>query len=783
MGVVNLIRITEENTKGKIGSFLKTYKELDMAYMTEYSEYIEWFKEFKSSVDSEKNIIAFDIETSRLYPINNKMTCFAVTWKREGVYFSRAFEVKSWTDEQIVKVLSSLNVLKSKKVLHNAYFDITTLAIVYGVRVKWDYDTYIMFHSSLTHRAKDVNSDGSLAVGEGNLGLSLKDLTRDFLKYGDYEEEIDNWKKDYCRKNKVKVKEEFTYDLIPIEILAPYNCMDTTCTYQLFEAGMKVVSALETSGFTKLRSIIKLMHETTEIYMKARIRGVNINRETIVSVSNDLRVIMEEAENNIYIDLKNEIREYKELTRKEYMEKLLMSDFENFAEGTPIKIYKNGTHKMAEKQVKLKPSDERFLNEEVILNLNSPPQKQKLFCEIMGLEPLELTDKKAPKVNTAFFEHYATEGYPQLKNIVTYLKAKKGINDFLGYYKHNCEEVEVPSNEEKTLWGLTSKTVDKVYPSYNLCGTRTFRTSTSTPNTAQVPSRGNISVIKKCYIAPKGYKMYYFDYASMELVLGAGLTKSKPLKEALESGYDLHSITAYEMFLDKMIEEKPEMVEYMNTHSKKEIYDYIKQNFDKTYRYRSKSVRFTVNYSGTEHSLAKNLKCSKKEARETLEQYFKANPELKEFFSKCHKLAVEKGYTENYFGARQVLDKCMGYNPNSKRKDYNAEAQLRKSTNFPVQSLNSFLTYRSIVKMDKEIQSKGYDDKMWMVMTVYDSACYYVHESIPEEEVVKMLEDNFMCKFMGMDVKIDIESGYNWYDLNKVESIRKGDMTGLEVYE
>ncbi len=775
--------LDEYNTQGKIQTFLTTYKDLEMRWGG-LNEFIEWYKGYIKEVDKESSIIAFDIETSKLYPIDNKFLMFAFAYKHDNIYKSVAFDCRDWSREEVIKVLKLINKFKSKIVLHNAYFDITTLAIMYGVKVKWDYDTYIIYHNAMTHRAKDVDDKGGLKINDENLGLSLKDLTKSFLPYGDYEEVLNNWKKDYCKNNKVKINEEFTYDVIPSEILAPYNCMDVICTLRLFEFGLKVIKSLEeATGFTKLRSIIKLMHETTDIYMKARIRGLNIDRDAVISVSDELHSVMVNAEKNIYIDLEKEIMKYKDLTRKEYMEKLLMTDFENFVENTPTAVHKNGNKKFSEKQVKLKPSDIIFLSSEIDLNLNSPKQKQKLFCEIMALEPLELTPKKAPKVNTAFFEHYAENGYPQLKNIVRFLKAKKGINDFLGYYKHNCKDVEKISNEEKSLWGLTSDKVDKVYPSYNLCGTRTFRTSTTTPNTAQVPSRGDIAKIKKCYIAPKGFKMFYFDYSSMELVLGAGLTKSKPLKEALESGYDLHSITAYDMFLDDMIKEKPEMVEFINSHTKKEVYEYIKNNFEKTYRYRSKSVRFTVNYSGTEHSLAKNLKCSKTEAKKTLESYFKANPELKEFFNKCHKLAIDKGYTENYFGARQLLDKCKGYNKNSKSKDYVAEAQLRKSTNFPVQSLNSFLIYRSMVAMDKDIIKKGYEDKMWMAMTVYDSACYYVHDSIPDNEVVNMLENNFMCTFMGMDVKIDIEKGYNWYELEKVESIRKGNMEGLLVYE
>ena len=130
-----MIKITKDNTKGKIGSFLATYDNLDMAY-GDYKDYVEWFKDYRSKYDSEKTIMSFDIETAKLYPINNKLIMFAFSWKHNGIYYSRAFECRDWSKETVINVLKSINMLKSRKVLHNAYFDITTLAIMFGVKVK-----------------------------------------------------------------------------------------------------------------------------------------------------------------------------------------------------------------------------------------------------------------------------------------------------------------------------------------------------------------------------------------------------------------------------------------------------------------------------------------------------------------------------------------------------------------------------------------------------------------------------------------------------------------------
>ena len=50
---------------------------------------------------------------------------------------------------------------------------------------------------------------------------------------GDYERELDEYKKSWARKNKVKLA-DFNYGMLPSDILAPYACKDADATFQLY---------------------------------------------------------------------------------------------------------------------------------------------------------------------------------------------------------------------------------------------------------------------------------------------------------------------------------------------------------------------------------------------------------------------------------------------------------------------------------------------------------------------------------------------------------------------
>ena len=769
-----MIKLTPENTTGKIASYLLTYKELDFEYGG-YEDYCNWFFDYYKNIDSSKMVIAFDIETKKLYPIGNEFIMFAVTYKLNGKYISKSFNCRDWSKEQVLNFIKSFNKLKSKKVLHNAYFDITTLAIMFGEKLKWDFDTYIIFHNALTHRAKD-SSDNDF--GQEKTGLSLKDLTRDFLNYGDYEEDLNEWKKQYCRDNKIKVG-DFTYDLIPEDILAPYNCMDTTCTLQLFEKGMQLIKVLEKSGYKKLRENIKMKHEVTDIYMDARIRGIYIDRSKVRELNDFYKNTMEKSKNNIYNDLKKHINYVEKELYYRSLEKELMKDFEYIAEHRP-KVSKNGKETWVTKQVKITDKKAQKLKEESKINFNSSQHKAMLFVESMGLAPLEKSSKtNAPKCDIKFMEHHVIS-HPELQSFLDYGKCRTAMNNFLGVERNDGEEVEeIGKGDAKTLWELTSDDYPYIHSNYNLNGTVTHRCSCNSINLQQIPSRSVLKHIKECISSRENNYFVYSDFASAEVCILGSIINSKVIHDSLVNKWDLHSMNAWKMLKEDILRECPELEQKFKACGNdviklKDFYAEIKDKFEQTIRYRTKSLVFSLAYGTTAHGVSKNLGTSKKEAQQLIDRYLDANPEMKLYIKNQHLKAKKYGYVETPFGNRILLADCMEMDKTNDRKiKMRGEKQLKKALNVPIQNSNAIILYHGLIRAKKLIKERGYEGKINFLFSVYDSFCYEVHESVPKDEVLDILERSFCCYLGDFYLGIDSEIGYSWGETEAVKRDRR----------
>ena len=61
----------------------------------------------------------------------------------------------------------------------------------------------------------------------------LKQLALKYTDFGDYDSELDDFKKEYCANHGI-LKDDFTYDLIPFDIISNYAAIDTAVTLALF---------------------------------------------------------------------------------------------------------------------------------------------------------------------------------------------------------------------------------------------------------------------------------------------------------------------------------------------------------------------------------------------------------------------------------------------------------------------------------------------------------------------------------------------------------------------
>ena len=513
-----------------------------------------FFLENKDIFMDKNSVITFDIETKDLSMKGNKLLGFGIGFSKIK---SRYIITRNLKLNEIKSIFKLFNKFKCKVVLHNSYFDISQLSYMLDFPIRWTYCTYIIahaLHSDILLRAKDKDKGNS---------LSLKELCKIYYNelYG-YEDELEKVKKSICKEKGIILK-KFTYDMFDDSILIPYGNYDVLVTYALFEGFKKEIEYNINNGWDKLLYLLNLKHKVTNIYIKAKVKGIRVDRNEVLKLNTEWNEILNKNLEEILKDeniVKTEsllyLKNYKKTLdkRKKDFEKKLPSKLEKIKLG---KYTKERFQKDKQKIEQLTPKMLENIENSSKFNLKSPNHKVTLFIEVMGLKPLKYneenktTGERTPKTDKEFMNKYSY--IPLVDKIREYSLYVKGVDGFLGV---NDE------NKEKGLWNLTSDDYPINHPNSNLQGTITHRVAQNSVNLQQLPSRGDLSVLKKCIIPLQdNHRIVALDYSSCELYILGALSGEPNLINAIKNGLDLHSNMAYEVWADTTILKKDKLEE------------------------------------------------------------------------------------------------------------------------------------------------------------------------------------------------------------------------------
>ena len=227
----------------------------------------EQFQLYKAQLE-EATVLVADIETTSVSPRTGNILGVAVSTKpHQGIYISSAIVVKhkNWFH----------NLFKNRKIIfHNAKFDIGFMEYEYGFEFP-DFEDTMLLHYCLE---ESVGTHG------------LKALALRFTDLGDYERELDEYKKTWARKNKIKL-EDFNYGMLPSEILAPYACKDADATFQLYHKFKPLVD--RSKEFSQLYSGILI--PATYALRKLEKNGGPIDRDSVINLSEQYQIDVEEC--------------------------------------------------------------------------------------------------------------------------------------------------------------------------------------------------------------------------------------------------------------------------------------------------------------------------------------------------------------------------------------------------------------------------------------------------------------------------------------------------------
>jgi DNA polymerase-1 len=277
-----------------------------------------------------------------------------------------------------------------------------------------------------------------------------------------------------------------------------------------------------------------------------------------------------------------------------------------------------------------------------------------------------------------------------------------------------------------------------IHSKFSAVATDTGRLASSEPNLMNIPTRLG-PVVEKAFISRfDGGKIIKADFSQHELRVACQYSKDRKMKEFFESGVDIHTKVAMDLY--GMSADAPEK-------ERKEL------------RRRAKSFNFGVIYGRGWRSIALELGISEKEAKETVDRYFNMFSQLKRWLDGVKEFAKERGYVRSMFGRFRWIS-----------LDDDAEGWAQKAVNTPVQSAASDIASLTAWRIAERLYREGFKSKL--VNFVHDSVIIdcpgnEVDEvcSIIKDEVrrIELPEEKFL------DFEMDIEVGRSWGETKEEE--------------
>ncbi|ADL68622.1 DNA polymerase I [Thermoanaerobacterium thermosaccharolyticum] len=275
---------------------------------------------------------------------------------------------------------------------------------------------------------------------------------------------------------------------------------------------------------------------------------------------------------------------------------------------------------------------------------------------------------------------------------------------------------------------------DKVHSTFKQTVAATGRISSTEPNLQNIPVRDEFGRrIRKAFISSfQGGYIVSADYSQIELRVLAHLSEDIKLIESFLNNEDIHLRTASEVFKIAPEEVTGEM------------------------RRRAKAVNFGIVYGISDYGLSRDLKISRKEAKEYIDNYFDRYKGVKNYIDSVVKFARENGYVTTILNRRRYI-------PEINSKNYNQRSfGERMAMNTPIQGSAADIIKMSMVKVYNELKSRSLKSKL--ILQIHDEL---IVDTFPDEvEIVKNLLKTIMENVIKLRVPLVVDIGYgkNWYD-------------------
>ena len=341
-------------------------------------------------------------------------------------------------------------------------------------------------------------------------------------------------------------------------------------------------------------------------------------------------------------------------------------------------------------------------------NIDSPKQVGEILYNKLGLPSSKKATTSVDALKSLVDKH------PIVSEILLYRKYSKLISTYVtGLSSHIRED-------------------GKIHAMFNQTQTQTGRLSSSEPNLQNISIRDEEGkmIRKAFYYKDPNYSILSLDYSQIELRILASLSNCVKLQKVFESGEDIHAATAAHVFhVDKPSD---------------------------ALRRRAKAVNFGIIYGISDWGLSEQIGVPVKEAKEIINSFYDAYPEIGKYFQGITAEVVKNGYVTTLLGRRRYLREVHDSNYQVR------EFARRAAMNAPIQGTAADLIKIAMIKVDKALKEKNLKTKL--ILQIHDELLFKVPNE--EKDIVYPLVKSIMENAMDLPTKLEVDGGFGhtWYD-------------------
>ena len=344
-------------------------------------------------------------------------------------------------------------------------------------------------------------------------------------------------------------------------------------------------------------------------------------------------------------------------------------------------------------------------------NVNSTQQLGHILFDKLGLPPVKKTKT----------------GYSTSAEVLDKLRGSHPIIDVILEYR---QYAKLKSTYVDGLDKVIASD-GRIHTSFQNTVTATGRLSSTEPNLQNIPVRTELGAeLRKMFVPAPGCVLVDADYSQIELRLLAHIAGDERLITAFQSGEDIHTVTASQVFGVPADQVTHEM------------------------RRRAKAVNFGIVYGISDFSLAQDIGVTRKEARAYMDRYFETYSAVHAYMGQVVERAKADGYVSTLLGRRRWL-------PELKSSNFNLRSfGERVALNMPIQGTAADIIKLAMIHVRDALAQAGLEARL--VLQVHDELIVECPEG--EAQQVKALLTEKMESVMDLSVPLraDSNEGKSW---------------------